>query len=76
MVEQNIVLIGFILLVLGIALIIIGSILSGKGETKWAVGGFIGPLPFGVGSSMQLAVLVTIIAFVIFILLIAFRVFG
>ena len=43
---ENLVLIGFVVIVIGIILILIGS-LSGKADVKVGIGGFIGPLPFG-----------------------------
>ena len=46
--------IGLALLVIGIVLISIGG-LSGKGETKMAVGGFIGFIPFGFSNDPKLA---------------------
>lgn len=45
--EQHIILVGFLLIVIGMAVIIIGSLLFSEGEGKVAVGGFIGPIPFG-----------------------------
>lgn len=44
--SQYLIIIGFVLLFVAIFLIIIGSILSTK-ETKFAFGGFVGPIPFG-----------------------------
>lgn len=45
---QNLISIGIIVIFIGILLVVIGSLISGKGESKWAVGGFIGPIPFGI----------------------------
>jgi uncharacterized membrane protein len=45
---DQLVTIGVVVILVGFALIVIGSIAgAGKGEAKFAVGGFIGPIPFG-----------------------------
>ena len=66
--KMDLVTIGFILLAAGTLFIILGS-----GSAKFAVGGFIGPVPFGFGSDPQLtklAVLVSAIAVIFFVVLI------
>ena len=57
--KANIVfLIGFVLLFLGIIFIIVSSFLQGDKNTKTnvAVGGFIGPIPFGFFSNKKMLV--------------------
>ena len=43
---NNLVTIGMVVVFLGIALVVIGSLTEAK-QTKFAVGGLIGPIPFG-----------------------------
>ena len=67
---ENLVVIGFVLLFIAIVLIIIG--MSGKGETKVAVGGFIGPIPFGWANEPKLLwaiITLTAIVAIVFALL-------
>jgi uncharacterized membrane protein len=65
--------IGLILLFIAIAFIIIGSIASsGKTETKVAVGGVIGFIPFGFANDKKMlwfAMIFTAVLFVFFILM-------
>ncbi|MCD6590710.1 MAG: DUF131 domain-containing protein [Candidatus Aenigmarchaeota archaeon] len=62
---------GFTIILIGIAIIIIGSLLSsGKGETRFAVGGFIGPIPFGFGNDKNMVYFSIILAFVMIIVMI------
>ena len=42
---ENVAVLGFVLLFIAIILIMIG--MGSRGDTKVAVGGFIGPIPFG-----------------------------
>lgn len=66
--------VGFILVLIGILLIFL-SALSTEGKTKFAVFGFIGPIPFGFANSGQLlkiAVICTIIGAIIFLLFLKF----
>ena len=61
---------GIILVFVGIAVIIIGAILSshGKSNSQFAVGGIIGFIPFGFGTSKELvyfAVAVSVILLII-----------
>jgi uncharacterized membrane protein len=51
---------GVILILLGFAIVVFGSLLQGTGEakggktgTKVAIGGFIGPIPFGWANDKQ-----------------------
>lgn len=65
---QELVTIGFILLFVAIALIIIGAATGGKTDTKYAVGGFIGPIPFGFGNDPKIVWAVLIISVVLLVL--------
>ncbi len=59
-------LIGIILIFMGMILVIISSLLSaGKGEVKVAVGGFIGPIPFGWANDPRMLKWIIIISVVI-----------
>jgi uncharacterized membrane protein len=66
--ELNLISAGFLLILIGIILLIIGSF-SG-GSTKVAVGGFIGPLPFGFGNDPEMVKLAVLLTFVIALLFI------
>ncbi len=52
--EQNIILAGFIIIIIGMAVILIGSLLSSESESKVAVGGFVGPIPFGFANDSKM----------------------
>ena len=61
--DQQIIIIGVIILVIGLAVILTGFLGKDSGKTKveWGFGGFIGPFPFGIASSKgMLYVLITI----------------
>lgn len=63
---------GIIFVFIGIVIIIIGTILSsqGKSNSQFAVGGIIGFIPFGFGTSKELvyfAVAVSVILLIIFL---------
>jgi uncharacterized membrane protein len=66
---EQLVTIGIVVVFAGIALIIIGSLLgAGKGEAKVAVGGFIGPIPWGFANDKPLLYAVIAIAMVVFVI--------
>jgi len=71
---EQLVAIGIIVIVIGIMLIIIGSIsmIKSKGKTEWAIGGFIGPIPFGWASRedlLKFIIFVSIVFLFVFIIL-------
>lgn len=71
--QEQFVTAGFVLIIIGIMLIMVGGI-SGttRGESKWAVGGFIGPLPICFASSpgmMRLLLIVMLVMVAFFFLL-------
>ena len=66
---EQLVAIGFAVVFFGIVLIIIGSLLgAGEGKTKIAVGGFIGPIPFGFANDRTLLYAVIAISMIVFII--------
>ena len=65
--ELNIVSVGIALLIIGFALVMLGT-----GKAKVAVGGFIGPVPFGWANDPEMLkwiVFVTAIVAIIFVIL-------
>jgi uncharacterized membrane protein len=63
--EEKILLLGFGLIFIGMLIIIIFSLLAddrGKDGTGYAVGGFIGPIPFGFASEKPLLYAITIVS--------------
>lgn len=70
MVYQHLVPIGILLVIVGIALLIAGSMLSAKTSVKWGFGGFIGPFPFGWANDPKILpwiIALSVIAVAIFI---------
>jgi len=66
---MGIVEIGIFLIFVGILFVIIGSFFQAKtGETKVAVGGFIGPFPFGFANDKQMMWAVIAISAILLIL--------
>ena len=70
MAEINLVMVGFVIILIGFALVFI-SAFSGK-DSKVAVGGFIGPIPFGWANDPKMLpwimVLTVVIALVFLVL--------
>lgn len=52
--EQSILALGMLIVIIGIIVIAAGSLMGGKGKSEFAVGGFIGPIPFGFASSREM----------------------
>ncbi|GIU68393.1 MAG: hypothetical protein KatS3mg001_243 [Candidatus Pacearchaeota archaeon] len=55
--SEKIIAIGIIFIFLGISLLVIGSLISlskGNSKTNFAIGGFIGPIPFGFFSNKKM----------------------
>jgi len=68
---EQLVMLGVIVIFIGVAIVIIGSLLGagkGEGEAKIAVGGFIGPIPFGFANDRPLLYVVIAAAIIMFIL--------
>ena len=71
---ENLVFIGLALVLIGVFVIIMGSLLSGGSGAKIAVGGFIGPIPFGFGNDRNMVVLsIAISAIIILFFLLSYR---
>ena len=66
--EQELISIGFILLFIGLFLIVLGGISGGSGKSYVAVGGFVGPIPFGFANNPRMLRIITIITICLFIL--------
>jgi len=70
--EEQLILLGLILIVIGIVIVFVGSVLTASKsknvKVDWGVGGFIGPIPFGFGSNQKIVYLIAIISLIIFIL--------
>lgn len=61
--------VGFLLVLAGVVVIIAGSLLGGQAsKTKFAFGGFVGPIPFGFANSSPL--LWVVIAFSAFLVIV------
>ena len=66
--SQEIIFAGVVLIFLGFLLVLIGSLLAcGRGETKVAVGGFIGPIPFGWANDPRMLKWVMIVSVIVVI---------
>ena len=68
--------IGFVVVLIGIALIIVGSVISAtksKTKTYFGFGGFIGPIPFGFANKKEILYLIIAVSV---IMIIAFLVLG
>ena len=67
--NQLLIPLGIILVFAGIVIIIIGSLLGsqGQGKTGYAVGGFIGPIPFGFANSKEMLYVVVIISVIMLV---------
>ena len=61
--------IGVLLMIIGLIIVFFGIFMSAKetGKAKVAVGGFIGPIPFGFGNDKTLLWFVTILSLVVFL---------
>ena len=68
--------IGILLIIIGFAVIFLGMLLGTKDNTsnaKVAIGGFIGPIPFGFGNDKNFVWFVTILSLVLFLLFFGMR---
>jgi len=70
--EEQLVIIGFLVVFIGIIIIFIGSFLSAskskESKFEWGIGGFIGPIPFGFGNNPKMVYLIMIVSLILFIL--------
>lgn len=66
---EQFVTIGVIVILIGFAIVFIGSFLgSDKSDAKFAVGGFIGPIPFGFANDQRMLYAVIAVAMAIFVI--------
>mgnify|MGYP000073553998 FL=1 len=69
--EEALITAGIALIFIGMVLLIAGTLAAGKSNVKFAVGGFIGPFPFGFANSeemLRLVLLLTLFALIFFTL--------
>ena len=67
---EQLITLGILLIVIGFIIVSIGSFMAAKDTksgTKIAVGGFIGPIPFGFGNDKNLVWFVTILSIALFL---------
>ncbi|MEK6827804.1 MAG: DUF131 domain-containing protein [Nanoarchaeota archaeon] len=68
---EQLIRLGFLLIIIGFIAVFFGLLKGSKESTssaKVAVGGFIGPIPFGFGNDKNLVWFVTILSLVLFLL--------
>ncbi len=66
---EYLIIIGVLLIIIGFISVLFGSIMGAKegAKAKVAVGGFIGPIPFGFGNDKRLVWIVTALSIVLFL---------
>ena len=65
---QNLIAFGIIFILLGFILVFVGSLFGAKtGESKVAVVGLLGPIPFGFGNDKRLFVITLAIAVILIV---------
>lgn len=65
---ENLIAVGIMLIIIGFFLVFFGAFKSeANSKTKVAIGGFIGPIPFGFGNDKNLVWFVTLLSVVIFL---------
>ena len=72
---EQLISLGIILILMGFVIVFLGMFMGAKdasSKTKVAVGGFIGPIPFGFGNDKNLVWFVTILSLVVFVLWVVF----
>ncbi len=74
---EQLISIGIIMIAIGFVIVFFGMFMGAKestSKTKVAVGGFIGPIPFGFGNDKNLLWFVAILSLVLFLVWILFSV--
>lgn len=76
---EQLISLGITIMIVGFIIVFFGALIGSKettSKTKVAVGGFIGPIPFGFGNDKNLIWFVTILSLVLFLvwLLFSFRI--
>jgi len=69
---EKILFLGVLLLALGLLLIIYSIINLGEGKAKFAIVGFLGPIPFGFGNDRALVIFLLILSIVLFLAFLIF----
>jgi len=72
---EQLISIGVLMIVVGFFIVFFGMFMGAKettSKTKVAVGGFIGPIPFGFGNDKNLVWFVTILSLVVFLVWVIF----
>lgn len=70
---QNLIGIGILFIIIGFIIVFFGALSGSKdSKAKVAVGGFIGPIPFGFGNDKQLVWIVTILSIAVFLIFLFF----
>ena len=72
---EQLISIGVLMIVVGFFIVFFGMFIGSKetsSKTKVAVGGFIGPIPFGFGNDKNFVWFVTILSLVVFLVWIVF----
>lgn len=70
---QNLIVFGILLIIIGFIMVFFGMLSGSKdSKTKVAVGGFIGPIPFGFGNDKNLVLFAIILSIAIFLIWLLF----
>ena len=73
---EQLIKLGIFLVIIGFIIIIFAALSSNKEsntKTKVAVGGFIGPIPFGFGNDKNLLWFITILSIIMLVIWVVFR---
>ena len=67
--QNNLITLGILFVLLGFILVFIGSLTGAKtGESKVAVVGLLGPIPFGFGNDKRLFVITLVVAVILMVI--------
>lgn len=73
---EQLISLGIVLILIGFVIVFLGVFMGAKetsSKTKVAVGGFIGPIPFGFGNDKNIVWFVTILSLVVFLVWVLFN---
>ncbi|MBI2652091.1 DUF131 domain-containing protein [Candidatus Woesearchaeota archaeon] len=73
---EQLIILGILLIIIGFIIVFFGIFMGAKesdSKTKVAVGGFIGPIPFGFGNDKNLVWFVAILSAVLFLIWLLFK---
>ena len=65
---EKLIFVGIFLILVGFLFLLASALLSSKVKSEWAVVGFVGPIPIGIGSSKGALLLGVVMALLIIIL--------